>query len=163
MPSEVSAQLSALRIGPLTVRRPIVALSLDKVGSLSNEAISVNLGGNILRRFKVTIDYVHRWVALEPNGSFAQPFRSDASGLLIEAKGKDFRTFVVGGVAPGSPAIEAKIAPGDEIVSISGRSAARFALWELEDQLNTDGSTVTIGVKRNGRVVSKTLHLRSLI
>jgi hypothetical protein len=163
MPSEVSAQLSALRIGPFTLQRPIVALSLDKAGSLSNEAISVNLGGNILRRFKVIIDYVNRWVILEPNRSFAQPFRSDASGLLIEAKGHNFRTFVVDGVVPGSPANDAKIARGDEIVSINGRHAAPFALWELEDQLKTVGSTVTIGVRHNGRVVPKALHLRSLI
>jgi hypothetical protein len=163
MPSEVSAQLSALRIGPFMLRRPIVALSLDRAGSLSNEAISVNLGGNILRRFKVIIDYASRWVVLEPNRSFALPFRSDASGLLIEAKGHNFRTFVVDGVMPGSPASDAKFARGDEIVSINGRNAAPFALWELEDQLKTAGSTVTIGVRHNGKVVRKALHLRSLI
>jgi hypothetical protein len=163
MPSEVTAQLSGLKIGPHMLRRPIVALSLDTAGSLSNEAIGVNVGGNILRRFKVTIDYANRWVTLEPNRSFTEPFRSDASGLLIEAKGPRYRTFVIDGVVPGSPASESNIRAGDELVSIDGRNANRFALWELQDQLKTPGTTVTIGLRRDGKLVSKELRLRSLI
>jgi hypothetical protein len=162
-PSEVSAQLAAFRIGPYTLQRPIVALSLDRAGSLANEAISVNVGGNVLRRFKIIIDYPNRWVALAPNRSFDQPFRSDASGLMLEARGADFRTFVVVGVVPDSPAGDTKLREGDEVVAVDGRDARTFALWELQDQLKLPGAMVTLGIKRNGRALRKLLRLRSLI
>ncbi len=163
MPSEVTAQLAGLRIGPYTLDRPIVALSLDKAGSLSNEAISVNMGGNILRRFTVTIDYVNRWVALEPNRSFAKPFQSDASGLLLTAKGANFRTFVVEGVIPNSPASEAGLQEGDQITAIGGKPTGSYALWRLQDELKTIGAKVTLTVKRGDDSLSKSLLLRSLI
>jgi hypothetical protein len=163
MPSEVTAQLAGFRIGPYTLKRPIVALSLDTEGSLSNEAISVNMGGNILRRFTVTIDYVHRWVALEPNRSFAKPFQSDASGLLLSAQGSDFRTFMVEGVIPNSPASEAGLQEGDQITAIGGKPAGAYALWRLQDELKTTGATVTLTAKRGDESLSKSLLLRSLI
>jgi hypothetical protein len=64
--NDVVGRLDAVAIGPFLLNAPILALSTDTVGSLANEAFSVNLGGNLLRRFTVTIDYPHKQVMLEP-------------------------------------------------------------------------------------------------
>ena len=45
------------------------------------EEIGVKLGGNILRRYKVIMDYPSDRVILEPNKPFHEPFAADASGL----------------------------------------------------------------------------------
>ena len=161
-PSEVMARLSAIRIGPYLLDKPLVALSRDKMGSLANEAISVNLGGNILPRFTVIIDYPSKRVGLRPNRHFAEPFRSDASGLLLSADANDFHKFTVDSVIPGSPA-EGLLTPGDIILSANGKPAADYALWQLEELLKNDGSTVHLSVQRHGQTAAMTLKLRSLL
>jgi len=163
VPTEVMGRLSAFRIGPHLVERPVVALSRDKHGSLANEAISVNLGGNILRRFTVIIDYPNRRVTLEPNRHLPDRFEGDASGLLLAAKGADFRTFVVESVIPDSPASEQGLHAGDGVVAIDGRPVRTYALWEFAEELKQPGEQVRLTMLRDGRTFSRVLKLRALI
>jgi hypothetical protein len=162
-PTEVLARLSAFRIGPHVIANPVVALSRDKVGSLANEAISVNLGGNVLRRFRVIIDYPNRRVTLEPNRHFSQRFEGDASGLLLAAKGADFRSFVVEGIIPDSPASEQGLRAGDVIAAINGRPVKTYALWQFEDELKKPGAVARLTVQRDGGSTVRVLKLRALV
>ena len=163
IPTEVMARLSAINVGSMIVREPLVALSRDKMGSLANEAISVNMGGNILRRFTVVIDYPRKTVALTPNQSFAEPFRSDASGLLLSADSGDFHKFTVNSVVPHSPAADAKLMPGDMILGADGKSADGYALWQFEDVLKASGREVSLSVRRGDTRFERKLKLRSLL
>lgn len=163
VPSEVMARLSAIRIGSFVVNKPLVALSRDKMGSLANEAISVNLGGNILQRFNLVINYRRKTVGLTPNRHFFEPFVSDASGLLLSAGSDNFHKFVVDSVVPDSPAAEQRMLPGDEIVAANSMLANRFSLWELEELLKRDGTEINLSVRRGNKTTDKTLRLRSLL
>ena len=162
-PSEVLARISAFRIGPYAVTAPVVALSRDRHGSLASESISVNLGGNILRRFTVVIDYARATVTLEPNDTLHDPFPSDASGLLLQASGAEYRTFVVASVAAASPASEAGLQPGDRITAVDGRATADHALWELQDELKRAGTTIALTIARDGKTFARPLRLRALV
>jgi hypothetical protein len=163
VPTEMMGRLTAIRIGPFVLDRPLVALSRDKMGSLANEAISVNMGGNILRRFTVVIDYPRKNVSLIPNGHFSEPFESDASGLLLSAAANDFHKFTVDSIIPNSPAAAAGLMPGDVILAANGRPAAKYALWELEDALKQEGTEMLLSIRRGGKSTSKRLTLRSLL
>jgi hypothetical protein len=163
VPTEVMARLSRVRIGSFVIREPLVALSLDKMGSLSSEAISVNLGGNILQRFKLAINYRRGTVGLTPNSHFSDPFPSDASGLLLSADSRDFHKFVVQSVVPGSPAAGQMFQPGDQIVAVNGAPAGRYALWELEEVLKKNGAEVLLSTRRGNATTHKILKLRSLL
>jgi hypothetical protein len=163
VPTEVMARLSAIRIGPYVLDKPLVALSRDKMGSLANEAISVNMGGNILPRFRVVIDYPRKIVALTPSRHFSEPFKSDASGLLLSADARDFHKFTVDSVIPGSPAADAGMQPGDVILAANGKPAKAYALFELEDALKADGTVTRLSVRRGSETMDKTLKLRSLL
>lgn len=162
-PMEVVARLSAIQIGPYTVDGPVVALSQDTAGSLADEAISVNLGGNILRRFNVIIDYPRGTVTLDPNQYLNEPFAYDGSGLLLSATGADFRTFVVDTVLAGTPADASGFEKGDRIVAIDGKSVAAYALWQFEDRLKTQGATVSLTLIRGDQTIVKTLRLEPLL
>lgn len=128
---DVLGRVTQLRLGTYTVEKPLVALSQDMEGSLAHDAF-VNMGGNVLSRFIVIIDYVRHEVILEPNGHLGEPFAADASGMVLEAKGEDFRTFTVRGIVAGSASDRAGIKAGDIITSIDGVPAGRYALWELQ-------------------------------
>jgi PDZ domain/Aspartyl protease len=161
--NDLVGRIDAISLGPYTLHQPVVALSQDTTGSLAMPALAVNLGGNILRRFTVTIDYPKHTVALEPNAHFADPFLADASGLVLEARGDDFHTFVVAAVIPESPATEAQLQPGDVITAIDGKPAATYVLWELVDLFKSAGRHLTLSITRDGHPVTCELVLRALV
>src|SRR5438067_7024441 len=109
----VTARIDAIRVGPYDLRRPLVALSRDTQGTFAMAELGVNLGGNVLRRFKVIVDYPRQRVILEPSAHLHDPFLADASGLVLTATGQDFKTFVVQGVVPKSPADKAGLHEDD--------------------------------------------------
>jgi hypothetical protein len=158
---EVS-RIESISLGPYKIRQPLVALSQDTAGSLAMENMGINLGGNILRRFTVIIDYPHGTVILEPNSHFADPFLADASGLVLKAEGSNFRTVVVQGVVSGSPAASAGLQENDEISTVDGEPAGKYALWELQDLLKNAGRRLKLTMKRGTRSFVCEIVLRSL-
>lgn len=158
---DVVGRITQLRLGTYAVAQPLVALSQDTEGSLAHDAF-VNMGGNILSRFTVTIDYIHHEVILEPNGHFAEPFAADASGLVVEARGEDFRTFTVKGVVAGSPSDNAGIKANDIITEIDGAPASKYALWELQNLLKESGTERSITIKRDGKTMTVRFKLQAL-
>jgi hypothetical protein len=161
--NDLVGRLASIHLGQYELRRPLVALSQDTEGSLASAAIGVNLGGNLLRRFTVTIDYPGKTLALEPNSHFADPFPADASGLVLKAEGEDFRTFIVQGIVPDSSAAKADLQPGDVITAIDGKAAQAIALWELQDLLKNSGHVVKLSIRRGSRSFTCELSLRGLV
>lgn len=158
---DVVGRVTQLRVGRYALDGPLLALSQDTQGSLAHDSF-VNVGGNLLRRFTLTIDYPHKEVILAPNSHFSDPFLSDASGLVLEASGSDLRTFVVKGIVDGSPAEVSGIKTGDTIVEIDGRPATAVALWELQDLLKESGATRSLMVKRGANTLTIRISLRAL-
>jgi hypothetical protein len=161
--SYVLARIAGLKVGPFQVDRPLLFLSQDKEGSFAGKAIGVNLGGNLLRRFTVIIDYPHRQLILEPNSHLRDPQPADASGLVLGAEGADYRTFVVRAVQPGSPASEAGIEPGDKIVGVQGVAIHKYALWQLQELFQRAGQAYRIEVRRGNKTLVRELKLRALL
>jgi len=157
-----TARIDAIELGTLLIDHPLVALSMDSDGPFAMEDIGVNLGGNVLRRFKVIIDYFRNRVILEPNSHFHDPFPSDASGLVLEADGPRFKRILVRGVVQGSAADRAGLKEGDVITAIDGDSTDNYALWEIQDFLKADGQKRKLTVQRENRTMVVTLELRSL-
>jgi hypothetical protein len=161
--SDVVGRVDEVALGPFALHEPVVALSRDTQGSLANPSLGVNLGGNLLRRFVVTIDYPRRRVMLAPGAHYAEPFLADASGLVLGAEASDFRTFVVRAIVPGSAAADAQLEPGDGIVAIDGKLARDFALWEVVELFMHAGWHVALEITRGEREFTCVLALRALI
>jgi PDZ domain len=161
--NDLIGRFASIDLGPYKLQRPVVALSQDTEGSLAMEAIGVNLGGNVLRRFTVTINYPGGTIALEPNSHFADPFLADASGLVLNAEGGDFRTFVVQDVVSDSPAAKIALQRGDVIIAIDDKPAKAIALWELQDQLKNSGHKAKLKIRRGSHSFVCELMLRSLV
>jgi hypothetical protein len=158
---DVVGRIGEIHLGTYSIKGPLVALSQDTMGSLSRDAF-VNMGGNVLSRFTVTIDYIHHEVILEANSHIDEPFPADASGIVMEAGGDDFRTFTVKGVVAESPGDKAGIEEGDVITEVDGTAASKYALWELQNILKESGKEHSLTVRRDGKAVKAQIHLRAL-
>jgi hypothetical protein len=156
-------RLASLEIGALTIPRPPVVFSRDTSGVFAESSEDGIVGGELLRRCKVTFDYPHQRLYLEPyRGEFSE-LEYDMSGMFLIAAGPDFRHVTVQSVADGTPAAEAGLAKGDEIVAIDGHSTAGRTLDDVREQFKTAGATRRLDVKHGAEQRAVQLALRPLV
>jgi predicted aspartyl protease len=143
-------RLASLSIGGIELSRPLVNLFGDSAGSLSvSSSWEGNIGGAILRRFTLFLDYQGKRMIFEPNAALHEPFEADMSGMLLRLN-DSLTMIVVETVAQASPASEAGILSGDEIVSVDGVPGSQKLLGELRDRLRKPGERVVLVLRRNG-------------
>jgi predicted metalloprotease with PDZ domain len=159
----VAARLEALHLGRFTIPSFVAALSIDTEGALTVSDNDGPIGNEILSRFKITLDYSRRRMWLEPNSHLADGFANDMSGIEFEAGGDDCRAFKITGVAKKSPAAEAGIQPGDEIIAIDDRPAKQFTSEEIYKLLMVDGAEHSLALKRANQPLQVRIKLRPLL
>lgn len=156
-----------VRLGQLTIggfALPDVAASLytgDK-GAFANEDVDANIGGRVLGRFTVAFDYANKQMYLAPNTNYAQPFRSDRSGLALLREDAGFKVYEV---LKGSPADQAGLRGGDRVLRIGGEEVSARSLSQWRDYLSVTpaGAEVVVGYSRDGKSREATVVLRDLI
>jgi hypothetical protein len=73
-------RVKAVQVGRLVFANPPIALAQDTEGAAASEANDGVIGGELLRRFKVILDYSRKRMILEPNKSFNEPYNVETSG-----------------------------------------------------------------------------------
>ncbi|HEX8655431.1 MAG TPA: PDZ domain-containing protein [Allosphingosinicella sp.] len=153
------ARIDRLVFGPVVAERPIVSLSLIQGAGVRAESAG-RIGGELLRRYRVTIDYAARTVRFVPGAGVEAPFEADMSGLaLLQAA----EGLVVAGVAEGTAAAEAGVRAGDRLLALDGRPAAAMTLEAVRAALREDGAGRRLLLLRDGREVEALLRLRRRI
>jgi clan AA aspartic protease (TIGR02281 family) len=156
-------------IGPYVLNQIVVELSEAEQGFFANSLYAGNLGGELWRRFKVTLDYPGGRMALTPNDAIGQPFIGPRSGLVPSLV--DGAIQIVD-VVEGSPAAEAGFRIGEVIVAINGAStgslqseATRASFDETTQALRAaPGTQVRLTVRApSGAERDVTLLLRALL
>ena len=152
----------SLAIGPYSWDKPLVSLSQAATGAFASEDYAGNVGNQLLERFKVTLDYEHRALHLEPGARFKKPDSFSRSGLQLAREGSMVRAAQV---VAGSPAAKAKIQPGDEVVEIAGRPAADYTAEGAAGLLDHGkaGSKVKLVIARDGKRKKVKLKLREFV
>jgi predicted aspartyl protease len=154
-------RLERLRIGPIEFDNTPVVYSRDSVGVFAGEDADGIVGGEILRRCKTTFDYPHDRLVLEPYPD-GRPFEYDMSGLFLVGQGDDYGRVTVFSVAARTPAAEAKLMKGDEIVSIDGRPASKLGLDGVRGLFRVP-ATYRLEVKRGKETLNLDLKTRRLV
>jgi len=140
------ARSGTLKLGSVSIDAPVTEIVTDKGGAAEAARTAGNIGGDVLKRFTVTLDYVHQTLWLQPNALAAQREVFDRSGLWI-SRAKD-GGIEVADVTPESAAAGGGLAVGDEIVSVNGKSAANVALYDLREEFKgAIGTRFTLQVK----------------
>jgi predicted aspartyl protease len=122
------------------------------------------LGSEILSRFTFIIDFAKEKLYLQPNRFFKEKFSYDKSGLVLIAGGENLSRFTVHQVMPNSPAEEAGLQKGDELVRLNLIPIRFYSLGEVNRKFQTKtGKTHHIIYIRNGQRMKATVKLRDLI
>ncbi|HEY6802026.1 MAG TPA: aspartyl protease family protein [Pyrinomonadaceae bacterium] len=146
------ARIHSLSIGKYTMSRPIVSISQDVEGFGAGSAAGV-IGGELLRRFTLVLDYSTSRIRLRPNDDFGEPYEVDMSGLELVTKPDDFSAIIIKSVLAGYPAAKAGLRAGDEIVAINKRPASQFNLDVLTKMFKQDRKEYLLTIRRTGAVL----------
>jgi len=122
------------------------------------------VGNGLLSRFTVVIDYQKQTIWLKPNRNYGSAYEYDRSGMSIIASGPKLDVFIVQNIVPNSPAAEAGILPGDQILRMGHSPVIFLTLSDIQRRLQgKPGKKVRIVVRRNGEKITKTVLLRDLL
>ena len=148
----------SLVLGPVTVKGPIAEFALNQQGGGNEQHTAGNIGGDILKRFTVTLDYGHQRAWLQPNAANDVPEVFDRSGLWI-ARAKS-GAIEVADVTTEGPAARLGLKVGDEIMSIDGKPAAEIPLPGLRETFKGPvGTSFKLRVKTSSGEKDLTLVL----
>jgi hypothetical protein len=154
-------RIRVLRLGRLRIVNPVASFS--QASASSDEAGDGEIGGELLRRFKVIVDDARKRLILEPNAQFREPYEASFTGASIASEGVDFKTFRVRSVFDGSPAAEAGLRAGDIITAVNGRPAVRLTAEKVRQMFRLEGKRYILKVRRGEERLRVTLRTRRLI
>jgi predicted aspartyl protease len=158
------ARIESLGLGPFTIKEPVITLSRSKTGVLAGADYDGIIGAEILRRFKVIIDYSRQQMIVEPNKYLNEAYKYDMSGLVLIAEGPSLKTYKINQVLDRSPAAESGLQKDDLITFINGQPAANFTLEQIRQMFTQQaGMEYKLGVRRNEQSLTVVLKLRKLI
>ncbi len=121
------------------------------------------IGGELLRRFSVYLDFFNKKLYLKKNSYYKEPFEYDMSGLVLKPRKKFGEPLVIDRVLPSSPAQLAGIKKGDQILKINGRWRNLSSSVIYKILRSGENNLIRIKIKRNGETTIKYFKLRKII
>jgi hypothetical protein len=155
-------RLMSLRIGKYDLPDVIADVTTQTKGAFAMPFIGGNVGGGILKRFTLYLNYDTSTMALAPNASYARRDSYERAGMfLVNKDGKK----LVYDVRPGTPAQAAGIVKGDAITSIDGKDVAAKSLDEVRSVFFGATGTVLhlVLTDKSGTAKTATLTLRDYV
>jgi PDZ domain len=137
----------------------VIAVFSDQAFPDAGTPVAGAIGSGMLRRFIVTFDFPHHQLILEPNIHFPEPDQEDKSGLLVIAKGTNYKTFEVVNVQPNSPAALAGIKKGDVIAGIDTDPAGDLSLLTVRDLFRQVGHKYKLTIQRGDQTQEITVQM----
>ncbi|MDP9018307.1 MAG: aspartyl protease family protein [Candidatus Eremiobacteraeota bacterium] len=121
-------RVQSFRVGNFVIPNVIAEVSTQTQGAVTMPFLGANVGGNLLKRFTMTLDYTKQTMTLLPNASYDKPDSYERSGLFLLRRGGHIEVL---DARKGTPAAEAGIIKGDVIDSADGAAVAQMSLDEV--------------------------------
>ncbi|MCC5919338.1 MAG: aspartyl protease family protein [Cyclobacteriaceae bacterium] len=128
------------------------ATSEENLKLFKDSGRSGSIGSEVLKRFRVTFDYKSGKIYFKKQyWRYREPFEHDMSGLYVRAAGPQLQEFVIIDIKEGSPADEAGLRYGDQIISINATHANDLDFQSIHRLFRSkDGKKIRIRYLRNG-------------
>lgn len=122
------------------------------------------IGGEVLSRFRVIFNFPRGKLYIKKNSQFRQDFTYNLSGMTVKAVGSELNIFEISEVRKGSPAAEAGIKAGDQIIYINGLDGDQLQLDYIIGILNSrSGKKIRLQILRDDKIIAKKFRLRDVI
>lgn len=152
-------RLPRIVIGGYEIKDELVAYVSPEDSKQATAEAMIGLG--LLSRFNLIFDYSRQRLIIKPSGRFAEIHNYDMSGMSTR-KNKDGFVEIVS-VYDNSPASDAGLQMGDRVISINGKPAIDYDIFELDPLMKQEGKTIKLVARRDGREWEVALILRKLI
>jgi hypothetical protein len=160
MSRTLQGRVSNIKVGRFMISNPLVTFSRAESAKADGDG---QLGGEVLRRFRLILDYSRQLIVLEPNQHLAESVEVDMSGFELVAEGADLKTLTINEVLANSPAAEAGLQEEDELTAINGRPVIEFSLEQIRQMLKQEGKEYVLKLKRGSQTLEVKLKMRRLI
>jgi len=158
---KIDMELTVIRevkLGPYRFRNVPIYVFDDEHNVTSYPYLGGLIGNDILRRFNVVLNYDKKDIYLLPNSHFNDPFDYSYSGVeLYLING----TIIVGDVAKGSPAEEAGLLEGDEVIGINKNFSQNLNVYKIT--LQAPNERVKMIIRRNKMLKEIEFKVKSII
>ncbi len=161
-------RLDEVRIGSYKLTQVVTSFpdSASFGGKIrSEEERQGNIGGELLRRFKVTINYPEQFITMKPiKRMLKETFEHDMSGMDLRARGANFNEYYVDRIIDDSPAYYAGLQKDDRVIFINNVPANTLNMTEIYKLLQRkEGKEINIIVNRKGKIVFTSVVLKRII
>jgi predicted aspartyl protease len=150
-----------LGLGHYVIDDPIVEITTAKEGAMAMKNVAGNIGGGVLSRFTLYVDYPGNRLGLIPNSFFDDPFPYNRAGFTLT---KTETGYVVNSVIEKSPAAKTGLEKGDVITAIDGSPAEEISFRRISEiAAQPAGTEIEIAFERDGETFVETLTLKELL
>jgi hypothetical protein len=156
------SRINRLDLGTYSLAEPIVTFPeiAEDIRMFETLRRHGTIGSDVLKRFHLTFDYFKREVIFRPNGNYRREFQYNLSGLEVATPYPGLPYFRISKVREGSPAWNAGLSEGDDLMSINGIRTSELTLARLTEILQSKpGRRVRLGVMRDKDMYSTRIVL----
>ena len=161
----VKGRIDGIWVGPLVLPKPIVAFpNSDLIDQLiSSNDRNGTIGAEILRRFKVTIDYRNSRLTLRPTSRVNEEFNYNMSGMEVTNPMPGLPIFTIANIRENSPAYFAGLKENDQILSINSSGHRNLELNDINILLaSKENKKIKLKVLRNGEEIKTSFELKKV-
>jgi hypothetical protein len=159
----VLGRVQTVQVGAIQIQQPTAIFGKTEATE-DCDHLNGKMGYQILRQFKVILDYPHRQLILEtPQTATPPSYDYDLSGLWLEATGPQLNHYRVGAVTKNTPAQKAGVQIEDEIIAVNNRAISELTLVQVRQTLSQSGQEVTLRLARKTKPITVRLSLNPLI
>ncbi|MFP4505810.1 MAG: aspartyl protease family protein [Cyclobacteriaceae bacterium] len=123
-----------------------------------------NIGGSVLKRFRVIFDYANEKMYIKKNRLFRKEFEYNMSGMELMATGPLLSSLMVAKITKNGPADRAGLREGDLIIAVNGRRSPELDLSVYSELVNRrPGKKIRVKVLRSGKLIKKQFSLERVL
>lgn len=161
----IKGRIDGVWVGPIELSKPIVSFPNSEI---IEQLISANdrngtLGAEILRRFKVTIDYRNNRLTLRPTSRIKEAFNYNMSGMEVMNPIPGLPIFTIISIRENSPAYDAGLKENDQILSLNNSNHRSLELNDINLLLQSkENKRIKITVLREGEEYKTSFDLKKV-
>jgi len=156
-------RLKSFQIGHSGAPDIVAEFSRSRLADADDPKLAGVIGGAMLRRFSVVLDYPHQQIIFDANSRFKDYDEEDKSGVAVVAKGPGLKTFEIVHVEPGTPGAQAGLQKGDVIAGIDEEAAADLTLASVRNLFRQVGHTYKLLIQRGDQTKQVSVQMRRLL